>query len=72
MAELRELQKPLKQSYRKDPDAARIRLSASAGQEGSALVCSVDIGRAIYAAQRMLESEGRGRARVQVTFSWGH
>ena len=51
MAELRELQKPLKQSYRKDPDAARIRLSASAGQESSALVCSVDIGRAIYAAQ---------------------
>lgn len=47
---LRELQAPIKERYRDDPDAARITLSASGVASGAATSCSVDIGRALYAA----------------------
>jgi uncharacterized OsmC-like protein len=49
--DLRSLQKPLKDKYRADPGASRITLKAVGGQAGSAMACSVDIGRAVYAAQ---------------------
>jgi uncharacterized OsmC-like protein len=50
--DLKTLQQPLKDSYRADPDAARITLTARGSESGDAPVsCSVDIGRAIQAAE---------------------
>jgi uncharacterized OsmC-like protein len=49
--ELREVQAPLKQSYREDPDAARITLSARGSSEHEPVACSVDLGRAIQQAE---------------------
>jgi uncharacterized OsmC-like protein len=46
---LRELQDPLKQRYRDDPDAARLTLRAS-GTLDEGVTCSVDTGRAIAQA----------------------
>lgn len=46
---LKELQDPLKERYRDDPDAARVLLSAT-GSLGAGISCSVDTGRAIAAA----------------------
>ena len=48
---LRELQRPLKEQYRRDAAAARITLSASGAHAGAPVSCSVDIGRAVYEAQ---------------------
>jgi uncharacterized OsmC-like protein len=61
--ELRDLQRPLKAGYREDPLTARITLSAKGG-EGDAGVasCSVDLGRAIYAAQAHVGVGGAGTA----------
>jgi uncharacterized OsmC-like protein len=51
---LRELQEPIKAQYRDDPEAARITLRATGSTTGtgtdSAMSCSIDLGRAIYAA----------------------
>ncbi len=47
--ELRDLQAPLKQQYRDDPDAALITLKAE-GQIGDGITCRVDTGRAIAEA----------------------
>jgi uncharacterized OsmC-like protein len=62
-SELKELQRPLKAGYREDPTTARITLTAKAG-EGDAGVasCSVDLGRAIYAAQAHVGVGGAGTA----------
>jgi uncharacterized OsmC-like protein len=49
--DLRSIQKPLKDSYRSDPSTSRITLAARGSQADSAMACSVDIGRAVYAAQ---------------------
>lgn len=49
---LRELQKPIKEKYQQDADSAKITLRAKGSQvDEGALACSVDIGRAIMAAQ---------------------
>src|ERR1700754_4090636 len=47
--QLRALQAPLKESYKTDPDAALITLSAK-GNLGDGISCSVDTGRAIAEA----------------------
>ena len=47
---LRELQRPIKDLYRQDPGAASITLRATGSNAGDAMSCSVDIGRALYAA----------------------
>jgi uncharacterized OsmC-like protein len=47
---LRELQEPIKARYRGDPDAARITLRATGSTGDGAMSCSVDLGRALYAA----------------------
>jgi uncharacterized OsmC-like protein len=47
--ELRDIQAPLKQRYRDDPDAATITLKAS-GSLGEGISCSVDTGRALAEA----------------------
>jgi uncharacterized OsmC-like protein len=62
-SELKDLQRPLKAGYREDPETARIKLTAKGG-EGDAGVasCSVDLGRAIYAAQAHVGVGGAGTA----------
>ena len=47
---LRETQDPIKARYRVEPDAARITLRAVGTTAGDAMSCSVDLGRALYAA----------------------
>ena len=49
--DLRSLQKPLKERYRADPQASKITLKADGKQSEAPASCSVDIGRAVYAAQ---------------------
>jgi uncharacterized OsmC-like protein len=49
--ELRELQRPLKEHYTAEPEAARITLSARGSQSGEAVACSVDVGRIVQAAE---------------------
>jgi len=49
--DLRSLQKPLKEQYRRDPAASQITLRAKGGQTDVPVSCSVDLGRAIYAAE---------------------
>jgi uncharacterized OsmC-like protein len=49
---LRERQQPLKEGYRNDPASSQITLRATGSQVGDgAIACSIDIGRAVYAAQ---------------------
>jgi uncharacterized OsmC-like protein len=48
--ELREIQRPLKEGYREDPDRARITLSATGDLSGDGIACSVKTGRAIAEA----------------------
>src|SRR5919109_2174791 len=51
--DLRELQRPLKEQYRADPDSSRITLTARGGEAAESMPtqCSVDLGRALYEAQ---------------------
>lgn len=60
--ELREIQRPLKQSYRDDPGRALITLRASCGTGDTPTACSVDIGRAVYEAQAHAGVGGAGTA----------
>ena len=60
--DLRELQRPIKDHYRAEPNAAQITLQASGNQGDTALACSVDLGRAIYAAQAHSGVGGAGSA----------
>jgi uncharacterized OsmC-like protein len=62
MEDIRSLQKPFKERYRSQPNAARITLRATGGQAESPIACSVDIGRAIYAAQAHSGVGGAGTA----------
>src|SRR6476660_8110641 len=48
--DLREVQRPLKERYREDPDASRITLSARGSTTDQPVTCSVDIGRMVYEA----------------------
>ncbi len=49
--DLRSLQRPLKDKYRADPGTSTITLRARASQSELPVACSVDLGRAIYAAE---------------------
>jgi uncharacterized OsmC-like protein len=60
--DLRAAQRPLKDRYRAEPDAARITLTARGGETGGPAACSVDIGRAAYAAQAHAGVGGEGTA----------
>ena len=51
MSDLRDIQRPLKDGYRADPASAKITLTARGGQGDSPVACSVDLGRAIQAAE---------------------
>ena len=60
--DLREIQKPLKDRYREDPDASKITLHADGAQGGDAMRCSVDLGRAIQEAEAHTGVGGAGTA----------
>src|SRR5690349_15243540 len=60
--DLRSLQKPFKDQYRKDPHSSRITLKAQGAQTDTPLSCSVDIGRALYEAQAHTGVGGMGTA----------
>jgi len=60
--DLREAQRPLKERYRAEPAEARITLTARGGESAGAAACSVDIGRAVYAAQAHAGVGGEGTA----------
>lgn len=49
--DLRERQRPLKEQYKRDPDAARITLAAKGKGGEEAVSCSVDIGRLVQDAE---------------------
>jgi uncharacterized OsmC-like protein len=59
---LREIQQPIKERYRTEPNAAFITLRATGAQQADAMSCSVDIGRAIYAAEAHPGVGGAGQA----------
>jgi uncharacterized OsmC-like protein len=59
---LRDVQKPLKDRYREHPDESRITLVARGGQTDAPIACSVDLGRAIYAAEAHPGVGGAGTA----------
>jgi uncharacterized OsmC-like protein len=60
--DLREIQKPLKQRYREEPDASKITLRAEGGQGDDAMSCSVDLGRLVQEAQAHSGVGGAGTA----------
>lgn len=60
--DLKSVQKPLKEQYRKDPAASRITLKAKGGQTETPIACSVAIGRAVYDAQAHTGVGGAGTA----------
>jgi uncharacterized OsmC-like protein len=58
--DLRAVQAPLKEGYRRDPAAGRITLTARGGGSGEPIACSVDLGRAVYAAEAHAGVGGAG------------
>jgi uncharacterized OsmC-like protein len=60
--ELREIQRPLKERYRGEPDSARITLTARGSQTDAPVACSIDVGRAMYQAQAHAGVGGPGTA----------
>jgi uncharacterized OsmC-like protein len=58
--DVRALQRPLKDQYRKDPGSSRITLTARGSQTDAPISCSVDLGRAIYNAQAHKGVGGQG------------
>ncbi len=60
--DVRALQKPLKERYRSDPGSSRITLTARGSERNAPIACSVDIGRAAYAAEAHTGVGGAGTA----------
>src|SRR5438093_8436427 len=60
--DVRSLQRPLKEQYRRDPSASRITLTARGTETATPMTCSVDIGRAIYQAEAHKGVGGAGTA----------
>lgn len=60
--DLRAVQKPLKDKYRADPATSRITLTARGSEQETPMVCSIDIGRAVYEAQAHSGVGGAGTA----------
>jgi len=67
--DIRSIQKPLKEQYRREPGSSRITLTAKGGQTDTPLSCSVDIGRAIYQAEAHKGVGGAGTAAPAVPWS---
>lgn len=60
--DIRSIQKPLKEQYRREPASSRITLTAKGSQDETPLSCSVDIGRAMYQAEAHKGVGGAGTA----------
>jgi len=60
--DIRSIQKPFKEQYRREPGSSRITLTAKGGETDTPLSCSVDIGRAIYQAEAHTGVGGAGTA----------
>jgi len=60
--DVRSLQRPLKEQYRRDPNSSRITLTAKSSETDTPMSCSVDIGRALYQAQAHQGVGGQGTA----------
>src|SRR5438552_15969849 len=60
--DIRSLQRPLKEQYRREPSASRITLTARGAETATPMTCSVDIGRAIYQAEAHKGEGGTGTA----------
>jgi len=60
--DIRSIQKPLKEQYRRDPGTSRITLTAKGSETAGPMACSVDIGRAIYNAEAHSGVGGAGTA----------
>ncbi len=60
--DIRSIQKPLKEQYRRDPGTSRITLTAKGSATETPMTCSVDIGRAIYEAEAHTGVGGSGGA----------
>jgi uncharacterized OsmC-like protein len=58
--DVRAMQEPLKAGYRQDPESSKITLTARGGQADGPIACSVDLGRAVYAAQAHAGVGGAG------------
>lgn len=58
--DVRSLQRPLKDQYRRDPASSRITLTAKSSEEKTPMSCSIDIGRAIYQAEAHAGVGGSG------------
>src|ERR1700722_176422 len=62
VTDIRSIQKPLKEQYRREPGSSRITLTAKGNETTTPLSCSVDIGRAIYQAEAHKGVGGTGTA----------
>ena len=60
--DVRSLQRPLKEQYRREPSGSRITLTARGAETATPMTCSVDIGRAIYQAEAHKGVGGTGTA----------
>ena len=60
--DIRSIQKPLKEQYRRHPASSRITLTAKGSETATPLSCSVDIGRAMYQAEAHRGVGGSGSA----------
>ncbi len=60
--DLRSVQKPLKDKYRSEPESSKITMTAKSSQTDTPVSCSVDIGRAVYAAEAHAGVGGAGTA----------
>jgi uncharacterized OsmC-like protein len=60
--DIRSLQKPFKEQYRRDPSTSRITLTAKGSETSNPMTCSVDLGRAIYEAEAHKGVGGTGTA----------
>src|ERR1043165_9868120 len=60
--DVRSIQKPLKEQYRREPSRSRITLTAKGSQTNTPMRCSIDIGRALYQAEAHTGVGGPGGA----------
>ena len=60
--DIRALQKPFKEQYRRDPHSSRITLTAKGSETSTPLACSVDVGGAIHQAEAHKGVGGPGTA----------
>jgi uncharacterized OsmC-like protein len=60
--DVRSLQRPLKEQYRRDPGSSRVTLTARGAETATPMACSVDLGRATYQAEAHQGVGGTGTA----------